>query len=358
MGESLDSAVNSLSEQTKKINIALFYTSNDMDKAKQMVAGSYKDLLVLKIKFTSSSLYGAFLIFISMVHIKILDSFLVASNDYLIENIANTNDWKVFEKEISSSRDSIKDFRLIQEIKDKFERGFSTTICNSILRLTEKNDSIQLSHVLQKFLQDETGLQRVDINIDYQTISSLEMELDSISTRKIESMVKPADDQKDNKAEEKSDDDKDELKPGVNGIKAIMRSSLILSPIKGKDISELKIGDRVLISLIDNNDHTRSLAKAFNAYNAEENRLLPIPSRIKSIRYIDGVGFKIYVVIAKGIIGQIIEEEKNIKVALDPAVTVEVTDDKETKGISGLTLIIGLFAIIIVLLAVIIVIAL
>jgi len=137
-----------------------------------------------------------------------------------------------------------------------------------------------------------------------------------------------------------------------------MRSSLILSPIKGKDISELKIGDRVLISLIDNNDHTRSLAKAFNAYNAEENRLLPIPSRIKSIRYIDGVGFKIYVVIAKGIIGQIIEEEKNIKVALDPAVTVEVTDDKETKGISGLTLIIGLFAIIIVLLAVIIVIAL
>ena len=356
MGESLDSAVNSLSEQTKKINIALFYTGNDMEKAKQMVAGSYKDILVLKLKFTSSSLYGAIVVFINTVQIKIADSFPVVSNDYLIENILNTNDWKEFEKDITTSRETIRDFRLIQEIKDKIERGFTTAICNSVIRLAEKNDSIQLSHVLQKFIQDATGLQRVDVNVDYQTISSLEMEIESTSTRKIDSMAKPAAEQKET-GQPPVKEDADDLKAGENGIKAIMRSSLILSPIKGKNIADLKISDRVMISLIDNNDQTKSLAKAFNAYNAEENRILPIPARIKSMRYVVGVGYKIYVVIAKGIVGQIIEEEKNIKVAMDPAVMVEAAEEKEQKGISGLTLIIGLVAIILVLMAVIIVIA-
>ncbi|HEY1406834.1 MAG TPA: hypothetical protein VF857_09510 [Spirochaetota bacterium] len=357
MGDSLDTAVNSLSEQTKKINIALFYTGNDMDKAKQMVAGSFKDVLVLKLKFKSSSLYGAIIAFISVTHIKVIDSFFVASNDYLIDNIENSKDWKIFESEIASHREGITDFRLILEIKDKFDRGFNGAVCNSVIKLSEKNDSIQLSHVLQKFVQDSTGLQRVDINIDYQMISSLDMELDSISSRKMDAKPALVEQKTDVPAEEKIVPDQDEIKAGANGIKAIIRASLILSPIKGKHIEELKIGDRVLISLIEMNDHSRSIAKAFNAFNAEENKILPIPARIKSLRYIDGTGFKIYVVIAKGIIGQIIEEEKNIKVALDPAAMLENADEKEEKGKAGLVMIIGLVAVIIILLAIIIVIA-
>jgi hypothetical protein len=348
MGENLDSAVNSLSEQTKKINIALFYTGNDMDKAKQMVAGSYKDLVVLKMKFTSSSLYGAMLFFINAVQFRFVESFLVVSNDYLVSNIDNMLDWKIFEKEISAARDTLPDFRLIVEIKDKIDRGFTSNVVTSIIKLIDKNDSIQLSHSIQKLVQESAGLQRVDISIEYQKISSLEMEFDSVSTRKIDAKL-VADEKKEAVVEpfSKSAEDTEEIKEGSNGIRAIIRSSLILSPIRGKHITELTMGDRVLISMVEENDQSRAIAKAFKAYDEEEKKIKPVPARIKSIKYIDGTGYKINVVIAKGIVGQIVEEEKNIKVAMDPAGMIDTENTPKTQGMNpGLMMIIILVAVI------------
>lgn len=343
MGDNLDSAVNSLQEQTKKINIALHYTGNDMEKAKLMVAGSYKDLLACKVKFTSSSQYCVFLMFINAIQSRVMDSFFVVSNDYMVANIDNVQDWRLFEKDIATARANITDFRLVNEFKDKIDRAFSSALCTSIVRLYEK-DTTQLNHILQKTIQECTGLQRVDVSFEISKISSLEMELDAISTRKIDSMPKEAAPAAEEKPAEASSDD--EPKSGANGIHAIMRSSLILSPIKGKHITELKIGDRVMISLVEMNDQAKSLAKAFNAWDEENSRILPLPSRIKSIRYIDGTGFKIYVVIAKGILGQIIEEEKNIKVAMDPAVQVEEKQETQASSKFGLVIIIALLALI------------
>jgi hypothetical protein len=342
MGDSLDSAVNSLSEQTKKINIALHYTGNDMEKAKQMVAGSYKDLLALKVKFTSSSQYCVFLMFINAIQSRVVDSFFVVSNDYLVSNIDNMQDWRLFEKDISTARANITDFRLVNELKDKIEKSFTSAVCTSIVKLYEK-DTTQLNHIIQKMIQESTGLQRVDVSFEVVKISSLEMESDAISTRKIDSMPKDAEPV----VEEKPvTAEGDEPKSGANGIHAIMRSTLILSPIKGKHINDLKIGDRVMISLVEMNDQAKSLAKAFNAYNEEEGRILPLPARVKSLRYIDGTGYKIYVVIAKGILGQIIEEEKNIKIAMDPAVEMLEKQEAPASNKSSLVIIIALLALI------------
>lgn len=349
MNESLDIAVNSLNEQTKKINIALFYTSNDMEKSKQMVAGTYKDLIVLKLKFTSSSIYGAILAFLNTTQYKFIDSFVVVSNDYLIDNISNSQDWRTFEKDIQNAKATLTDFRLLQEIKEKFDKGFTTPVCSSVIQLQDKNDTIQLSRLLQKMLQDTTGLQRVDISVDFQKISSLEMELDSILSRKIDSKIVSGEAAQNEEPKPLEVVAEGEPKPGENGIKAIIRSSLILSPIKGKPISDIKMGDRVLVSLVEMNDQSRAVAKAFNAFNAEENRILPIPARIKSMRYIEGTGFKIYVVIAKGILGSIIEEDKRIKVAMDPTTTVELNVESEHVGGSSLSMIIILVSLIIML---------
>ena len=68
MPSDLDSAANSLSEQTKKLQIALYYTFGDEDKAKKMVNGTYLDLYVIKGKFSSSSVYGAFVVFLNASH--------------------------------------------------------------------------------------------------------------------------------------------------------------------------------------------------------------------------------------------------------------------------------------------------
>jgi len=107
------------------------------------------------------------------------------------------------------------------------------------------------------------------------------------------------------------------------------------------------MGDRVLVSMVEVNDQSRAIAKAFKAYNEVEKKILPVPARIKSMKYIDGTGYKIYVVIAKGIVGQIIEEEKNIKVAMDPAAMFQPEEDSNAKGTNpGLVMIIVLVAVI------------
>ena len=347
MGDNLDSAVSSLSEQTKKINIAMHYTGNDMEKAKQMVAGSYKDVIALKVKFTSSSQYGAFLVFLNTTSFRFIDSFFVVSNDYLIANIDNMQDWKNFEKDISAARANLTDFRLVTDLKDKIDKSFNSAICTSVIKLYEK-DTIQLSHIMQKMIQESTGLQRVDVSFEISKISSLEMETDSTTTRKIDALAAESDKPKVEQKAAVGKNEDDDPAPGANGIRAIIRARLILAPIKGKHIADLKISDRVMVSLVEMNDQSKSVARAFNAYNEEEGRFLPIPGRVKSIRYIDGTGYKIFVVIAKGILGQIIEEEKNIKVMMDPASALE---QKEEPGAnkSSLAMIIALFAVIIIL---------
>ncbi len=142
--------------------------------------------------------------------------------------------------------------------------------------------------------------------------------------------------------------EKDDIpKVGEDGVKLILNCSLILSPIKGKDISTLVPGDRVMLSIVDSDSKAISVAKAFNAY--QNNKMTPITGRIKMIKNTPD-GYLIYTVIAKGILGKTIEEEANIKVAMDPNFVWTNQDEAETK--SYLPMIVVLLVVIAVLVAV------
>jgi hypothetical protein len=110
----------------------------------------------------------------------------------------------------------------------------------------------------------------------------------------------------------------EKLDDGLEGkeVKLMLNGALILSPIKGTDIGKLAVGDRIMISIIDKNPKSIDVAKAFNAYDSEGN-IKPIPGRIVSIKRDDYL--HVMAIVAKGIYMKIIEEEDNIKVAMDPA---------------------------------------
>ena len=55
MTNELETAATNFSEQAKKLQIALYYTHNDQDKAKKMLNDTYRDLIVLKGRFSSAS---------------------------------------------------------------------------------------------------------------------------------------------------------------------------------------------------------------------------------------------------------------------------------------------------------------
>lgn len=335
MSEELDSAVNSLGEQTKKLNIALYYVNGDMAKAKQMVAGTYKDIYALKCNFTSSSLHGAFLIHYNYMSFKINNIFVAVGPSYTVQNIEAGDDWRVFEKEIQDYIDTgEQDDILGRSLRDKLTHSFSFLFIGDLNKYLKANNDISLNRMFQKVIQDSLGLQRVEANLLYQPISSLEMELFSTSARKLDQQI--IDSQK-TKEEETAPQPEEAEKPvssepkvGQDGVKLIIHCSLILSPIKGKDISKLLPGDRVKVNIVDNNPKAVTVAEAFNAY--KDNKFLPIIGRIKSIQQVPGSGYLIYAVIAKGIIAKIIEEEDNIRVAMDPAYTISSVEEAETKS--------------------------
>lgn len=308
----LDSAANNLSEQTKKLQIALHYTFGDEDKAKKMVNGTYLDLYVVKGKFSSSSVYGSFIIFLNPVYLKVMNSFSILSRSFEISDIKTTQDWRNFEKQlVEISHKSGYDESMTSKMKDSMNKALTIQEITKFARLIEQDDGIAVNHNFQKFISDVTGFQNVELSVDYEKISSIAMEINSLTSTKI-SAAEPA------KESVPAEDIKiEKLDDPLEGkeVKLILNGALILSPIKGKDISELSIGDRIMISIIDKSPKANDVLKAFNAFR-DDGSPKPVAGRIVSIKHT--TDYKIFAIVAKGIYIKIEEEEDFIKVGMDP----------------------------------------
>ncbi len=324
MSDQLQSAADSLAEQTKRLDIASYYTHGDMEKAKQMIAGSYKDVSALKVRFSSSSQYGVFLVFFNKVYIQLNSIYVLISQSYSIQDIKTNIGWREFEKEIKDLYDNEEyDQVMCNHAREELVAGATLEFGNELKRLIENDDAISINHKVKKYIEDSLGFQQVQISVDAEPVSSLDMELYSISSKKItqkelaESQKRSSEIDEDGK-QIKAADPEDPL--AGKEVKLVLNGSLILSPIKGVDISELSTGDRIKLKILDKGPKAIQVAKAFNAYDSENENITAIPGRIVSIRHSMKDGYHIFVIVAKGIYVKILEEEENIKVAIeDPA---------------------------------------
>jgi hypothetical protein len=330
--DNLQSATDNLADQTRKLDIAAFYTSGDIDKARQMLAGSYKDLYAIKGKFSSSSVYGLFLIFFNHVNMTFNNRIYgIVSNSYVIDDVKTNQNWRSFEKQIEQLlKQGEHDDVLASQIRDELLRGLDFKFANEIKKVMQAGDEIALNHQFQKLAQDRFGFQQMKVSIDFDSTTSLDVELNSISSKKID-----ANELKRAEEETPEEKPKSQLDDALQGkeVKLILEGNVILSPIKGKDIGEVVVGDRVRIRLNDDNPKSVSLAKAFNAYDGE--KIAPITGRVVSIRHQSTGGFKIFAIVAKGIYIRIDEEEESIKVAMDPAVAAQAAASATTPANEG-----------------------
>lgn len=348
--DNLDNVMNNLSDQAKKYDIALYYTNGDQDKAKKMVANSYWDMVAIKAMFSSSSLFGAFILFFNLDFLRLEHSVFVISPDYQIQSLNFRDDWKNFEKEIMNSRTSSASSRINSDFSEKFGKGFTLSLSKELGKNVKNNDMTQITHMLQRFLQEISELKRIVLAVDVQKMSSLQMEQFSLSSTKVSTKVKAMKKKKDDDTGETASLETNEPQVGKDGIKFIIKSTLVLSPIKGKSISSVVEGDKIMVVMIENIPQVIEIAKAFQAFNAEQNKVEAVPARVTSVDYIDGIGYQIYAVIAKGIMAKVLEEERNIKIALDPSSQVYQDTSAPSKGGLSVPVIIGLVTVIIILL--------
>jgi len=328
MPSDLDSAANSLSEQTKKLQIALYYTFGDEEKAKKLVNGSSLDLFVIKGKFSSSSVYGAFLVFLNYEYLRVVNSFAMISRSFEISDIKTNQDWRNFERQlVDISQKNGYDEAMTSKMMDSMGKALTIQEITKFSKLITQDDGITVNHSFQKFISDVTGFQNVELSVDYEKTSSIAMELNSLTSIKI-SAAAEAVKEKIKEAEVKVE----KLDNPLEGkeVKLILSGAMILSPIKGKDISELVIGDRIMISVIDKSPKAKDVLNAFSAFR-EDGSPKPIAGRIVSIQHAED--YKIFAIVAKGIYIKIGEEEDFIKVGMDPTYynTQSSTEEADSK---------------------------
>ena len=319
MDQQLNTALNSLSEQTGKISIALHYVGGDMEKARQMVAGSYRDLFALKIVYNSSAMHGAVLIFYNQVYSKIMNPFGYVITSYATRQLEPGNDWKLFEKEMQEviAAES-PDEHLGNTLKSRLYESFTFQFARELARFLEGKNTIAIERAFQKLIQYILNQARIDVRVEAQQISSLDMELYSATTQKLDQATLQGQGQADAQAESakaSASASSEEIVEGKDGVQLILKASLILAPIKGKEISKLQSGDRVKVSLVENTPKAIQVAQALNAY--KDGNFAPVVARVKSVKYDPAAGYTLHGIIAKGIFVKIVEEEKSIKVAMD-----------------------------------------
>ncbi len=337
MPSELDAAASVFSEQAKKHQIALYYTMGDQEKAKKMVNNAYTDLYVIKCSFSSSSVYGALLIFLNTSYLKAVHAHILVTRSFDLVDIKTTRDWRSFERQlVDIAKKGDHDEMFSNQFKDNLLKGLTIQEISNLAKLLEQNNGIAINHFLQKFVSTVTGLQNMELSADYEQISSLSMELHSVTSIKIQQSELATGDEAKQNVENIKVEPQDDALQGKE-VKLVLNGALILSPIKGKDISSLAVGDRIMVSIVDKNPRAIDVAKAFNAYDSEKG-IRPISGRIISLKH-DEV-YTIFTIVAKGIFIKIVEEESSIKIAMDPAYYAGDGKKESESSISGLTLII------------------
>jgi len=310
MSIDLKSAANNLSGQTKKFQIALYYTDNE-DRAKRMLNGSYLDLYLIKGRFSSSNIYGAFIIFLNIPNLRVANIYTAVSRSFELAEIKTNHDWYSFEQrlvEIAKKRDF--DDVITSNVNESLLKSLTTEKINELLQSIEHGGGISLNHDFRQFFSDVTGFKNVQFSLDYEKISSLAMELQSITSTKISDVQLK--NQKEDVIVEKIDDFDDVSQS--KGARHIIKGALILSPVSGKEVSELVVGDRVMISIIDRGDEAIEFLKTFRAYK-DDGATKPVIGQIVSINHT--TYYKIYAIVAEGVYVKIVEEEGFVKVAMD-----------------------------------------
>jgi hypothetical protein len=315
MPDNLDTAAGSLSDFTRKLEIATFYANGDEERAKQIVAGTYKDFYAIKGRFASTTSYGAFIAFANINYLSMNSLFAVISTSFELKDIKTFDDWITYERDITEfQRNKEHDDVLARQFKNTFTGSFTYQFASELRKLVSEKKDMEINRLFQQVVQDRMGLQNVSMVVDVEEISSVEMELNSVTSSKMAEQPHTQDKGAEPDIEVDTDEDEKAVLKGKD-VRMLLRGSLILSPLNGREISLLVTGDRLKVNITDRHEKAIHVLKAFNA--VDEDGVRPIMGRIVYLKHRADGGYTIYAIVAKGIYVKIEELEEGIKVAID-----------------------------------------
>jgi len=317
--------------EDERINIALKYTNGDSDKAKMMAMGSMFDVIVVKGKFTveDQNTSGVFLAFFNFIdeYISAIES-VIELNDAFFSKTKVSDNWNTIYKNIASyeGKEKLNSEKLNGDLYNFF-------IQLDVWPHVQKEDVNNLAPILLDIIKECFESLTVDCQIDFEKTNSLELELAGI-----EVMV-PLNIENRKRSTEISLDPDSPFGKKITSVESqaqfIINGSLIISPVRGKLLSELKPNEKIYVLLSDKDQISQRVLDTYKSRDAEGN---PRPFLGKIVSVIPNEmdkGYIIYIVVAKGIFVKIIEEE-NLKIQTELSeIEIKKYDDNNSKR--GLT---------------------
>ena len=268
---------------------------------------SEDNILIVKGRFKSggSNIYGLFLLIFN--NNKKLDTHHVIVSSYS----------DMYDYEPHTSWEKYEEHIVDRKWKGNFNNSMTASLMDSFARLSEDQRTMKLLFdYVYNYDYDQMDLILYDlvnhiIHDKNLTMETIIQEVTSQEFRKVKderSKTKKEDDDKEDDEEE----DKDRQS-------VILRVKPILSPVKGKPIYELRIGDKIMIKLI---PATSRENYYIDLYNLRDSGVIrPNPATVIDIKSTSGKNNPVEILteIMPGVYGMFTEDDKQIKLKIfDP----------------------------------------
>jgi len=280
-----------------ELDIAMKSTNGDTEKAFAMVIGDYSDCAVLKGVFLlqDSKHSGLILIFFNIAndYIPFIDS-VILKNPTVYENIDITAEWKTVLHEFDALKKSDDILNLSgtnEKIVDEiFKINFFPDLKSGNLDYLEVNMGLILRKVL--------GNQPINCNLSIEQVSSLAMSKEDLPFEKPTAF--------------KQVHEESEAESVMHNIekqaKFVLEGNVVIAPVKGKFITNVQIGDEILILISDKDQTSKNILTSLKAID-EDGLVSPVPGKIvQKINLPETKSIVLYALVDKGILVKLVED--------------------------------------------------
>jgi len=313
----------------EKLEKALKITGGNLEKAKNLITGKENDTYALKINFACSDVnkYGLVVIFLNYQTFAMKKIFCVSSKNNQICNEKAHSSWEHFLSTVlEATYSDINDITSTSQVASNLEREMTPAIMNVICEKISSKDDHSLHIQFEKIISFVFKSLQTDIQINYEKTSSI----------MVDDVVSASKSQIENKSKENITTTKkssaDFIKGDTTAIKmdqelvaqgnSLIGCKLVLSPIKGKYMSQLIPGDIVKVKIIDKSPRAMAVAEKLGLTLG--GKMTSTDAKIISITKLE-TGWLIYTIISKNLVGKVVEEEEVKVYTLDE-------DDLQKKG--------------------------
>ncbi len=275
-----------------------------------------------KLKSVSQKLYGMFVVSFNTEG-------MVQSNQSMVSSFS-----EVYDSDIDRNWDLVEDEIIQLKWKGKYNTNISVNIQSQFEKLNEDSYiRAQLFEALNEY--DFSGVETILYDLLNRILQDKSIRVEIGIQEVTHSEIYAAKERRDRESKEKNQ--KEINQKGNHNIEQgsiVIEASLILSPVKGKPLYDIHIGDKIMCKIEPKSDQSNYFIDYYKL--RKDSRITPIPGEVVDIKA-DSKDSPVEIIlkIDKGLYAKCVEEERQVKLRLyDSRIDGVMVQEKRNSTIS------------------------